>query len=288
MNKIIVLCGFLLMLSVCALIFKMQNQAKLHIPENPQRIISLAPAITETLYALGLGDKVVGVTQFCNYPPEVAQKARVAGFREVNLEAIAGANPDLVLLPYDMSHFKNDIEAMGIPVVEFNYKSLDNFLADVEKIGAICDAEAAAQTLVQNFKTAMTQNQAEQKPTVLFVVLNPDEYRQPVREMTIIGADDFYNGVIEAAGGQNIYRGNIPFPRISLEAVLAMNPDFIVLGAPELADTTQLEKLWLNVGNLKGASKERLIILNEPSDTIPGPRTLKTIQKLARFTGAAK
>lgn len=268
------------------MIYKINDHADVQIPENPQKIVSMAPAITETLFALGLGNSIAGVTQYCSYPPEAAQKPTVAGFREVNLEALAGVNPDLVILPYDMSHFKNEIEALGIPVVLFDFKSLASFLKDVEKIGALCGKKHEAQELVKKFRDSIVTNTTKEKPAVLFVVLNPDEFNAPVSELTIIGADNFYNDVIEAAGGQNAYKGNIPFPRVSLEAVIEMNADFIVLGAPELADTAQLEKLWRKIANLKGAGEQRLIILNEASDTIPGPRTLNTIRKLSPFMGA--
>lgn len=117
---------------------------------------------------------------------------------------------------------------------------------------------------------------------MLFALLNPDEYDRPLAEMTIIGADKFYNEIIEAAGGQNAYSGAAPFPRLSLESVIAMNPDVIVVGAPKLADATKLEKSWRDIGHLKGVEGKRLLILNDPGDTIPGPRSLETLKKLGQ------
>lgn len=254
---------------------------------SPQRIVSLAPAITETLYALNLGDNVAGVTEFCAWPPEAAQKPKTGGFREVNLEAIARSGADLAILPADMDHFKDSIEAMGIPVMLFDYSSLASFLGAVKELGALCGRESEAAALTAEFAKATRKLEKEKIPRVLFALLNPDEYNRPIREMTVIGAEGFYSGLIEAAGGRNAYTGKTPFPRMSLESVIAMNPDVIVVGAPELADREQLERRWREIGQLDGVKGERLLVLTDPGDTIPGPRSLSTLKKIAHAIEAA-
>lgn len=254
---------------------------------NPAKIVSLAPTITETLYALGLGDHVSGVTEFCTWPPEAVQKPKTSGFREVNLEAIARAGANLTILPADMAHFKNSIEAMGIPVLLFDYSSLSSFLNSVAELGFLCGKQAEAAQFAAEFAKAARKMEAENSPRVLFALLNPDEYNRPIREMTVIGADGFYSGLIRAAGGRNAYTGKTPFPRMSLEAVIAMDPDVIVVGAPELADKAELERRWREIGQLQGVKGKRLLILNDPGDTIPGPRSLSTLKKLAEAIEAA-
>lgn len=257
-------------------------------PHDPGRIVSLAPAITETLYALGLGDRVVGVTQFCAWPPEARQKPKVGGFREVNLEAIARAGADLVILPHDMAHFSKAIEALGIPVLLFDYQSPAAFLASAAAIGRVCGREKEAAALADAFASAAAPVAGEPRPSVLFALINPEDYQRPVSEMTVIGSDGFYNGVIAAAGGRNAYAGATPFPRLSLEAVLALDPDVIVVGAPDLADPEQLARRWRAIGRLKGTVGDRLLILNDAADTVPGPRSLATIEKIARAVRAAR
>lgn len=252
----------------------------------PQKIVSLAPAITETLYALGLGDKVAGVTEFCAWPPEAASKPKTGGFREVNLEAIAQTGADLVVLPHDMAHFKKAIEDMGIAVMLFDYQSLPAYLGASSKLGALCGARGQAADFVAQFDSAKPEKASGQRPAVLFALLNPDEYDAPIREMTVIGADGFYNDVIEAAGGRNAYAGKTPFPRMSLEAIIALDPDVIVVGAPELAKPERLAARWREIGHLKGARDGRLLLLTDPGDTIPGPRSLGTISKLAQTIAA--
>lgn len=247
---------------------------------NPQRIVSLAPTITETLFALGLGDRVAGLTQFCVFPPEAQARPKVGGFREVNLEAIARTKADLVIMPADMAHFKKLVEDLGIPVLLFKSNSLENYLEDARQLGEITGKQKEAKVLHDNFMKHIKHKKNENAPEILFVISNPGEYDRPLTEMTIIGADEFYNGLIEAAGGQNAYRGATPFPRVSLEAVIAMNPDIIVVSAPGLRDIAVLENKWHEIGHLRGAQAGRLLILSDPGDTIPGPRSLNTLKKL--------
>lgn len=276
------ICGLLILLEA-------RTDKAVGLPvHNPQRIASLAPAITETLYALGLGDRVCGVTQFCDWPPEASQKPKIGGFREVNLEAIARTGADLVILPKDMAHFQKSIEDLGIPVRLFNYESLPGFLEDMQAIGRICGHSSEAETLANAFAGATNPETGGDKPSVLFVLLNPDEYRKPVGEMTIIGADGFYNGIIAAAGGRNAYTDSTPFPRLSLEAVLSLDPDVIVIGAPEISDPETLAQRWRAIGQLKGTRGKRLLILNDPADTVPGPRSLATIRKIAEAVSASR
>lgn len=248
----------------------------------PQKIISLAPAITETLYVLGLGEKIAGVTAFCAWPPEACEKPKTGGFLEVNLEPIARARADLVILPTDMAHHKKQIEDMGISVLLFNYHSLEKYLKDVLNLGKLCHIEKRAEEFVERFEKMNSNYEEGKKASVLFVLLNPDEYDRPIREATIIGTDGFYNEVINAAGGKNAYEGKALFPRMSLEAMIALDPDIIVVGAPEAADRERLAQRWEEIGKLKGTSNGRLVLLTDPGDTIPGPRSLGTIKKLSQ------
>lgn len=280
MDRIFFICGALVLAGI---LFAISGHSP-HTPlrQDPQKIVSLAPAITETLYALDLGDRVAGVTEFCAFPPEASQKTKVGGFMEVNPEAMARAGADLAILPADMAHFRKSIEDLGIPVMLFDYRSLHGFLDSAKALGKATGKDEEAARLAQDFSDAFLGSKPEKRPTVLFALLNPDEYDRPLAEMTIIGADKFYNEIIEAAGGQNAYSGAAPFPRLSLESVIAMNPDVIVVGAPKLADATKLEKSWRDIGHLKGVEGKRLLILNDPGDTIPGPRSLETLKKLGQ------
>lgn len=247
------------------------------LPQNPQRIISLAPAITETLHALGAGQRVAGVTKFCLYPPDAASKPKVSGFQEVNFEAMLRQNPDLAILPADMAYLRKNLEALGIPVFLFSYQSLPDFLESVKKTGELLAREKEAERLIEHFRLR-AEDQA-QKPGLLFVIAGPDDRHQPPQEMTIIGNTGFYNDLINAAGARNAYEGKIAYPRISMEAALAMDPEIIVIAAPDIPKES-LMKFWKG-SPLFEKGDRKIVLLDDPGDTIPGPRSLSTYEKIA-------
>ncbi len=248
----------------------------------PARIASLSPGITETLYALGQGEKMAGATQFCLWPPEAANLPRVAGFRELNLEALARTRPDLVVLPEDMAHFTQNINALGIPVTTFDGQTLSGFVRDVRKLGMLCGASQAAEKLATGFDNALAQNSGGEKdrPSVLLSLMHPEECARPVTELSIIGADGFYSDLISLAGGRNAYTGSAPYPRLSREAILALDPDLLVLAAPGCDGEQSILDNWSALSSLKALRNRNVVFLNDPGDTIPGPRSLHTLARL--------
>lgn len=249
----------------------------------PMRIASLAPGITETLYALGLGSRVVGDTSFCSWPPEAADKPKVAGFRDINIEALIRTMPDLAILPDDMAHYKKQIEQVGIPVMLFDNRTLAGFLEDVLKLGKICGKEEDAEELHDAFSGAMAVKHSRTdnaEPAILFALMNPDECMRPVTELTILGNEGFYNELVEAAGGKNAYTGRVPYPRLSAESLISLKPDILAVSAPECPAPEQLMANWRKVPGI-GKTAENLLLLDDPGDTIPGPRSLKTLEKLS-------
>lgn len=248
---------------------------------NYQRIASLAPGITETVFALGLGDRLVGVTQYCDWPPEARNIDKVGGFREINLEAIIRAKPDLVLLPDDMAHYKVLIEEVGIPVMLIDNRTLPGYLRDVEELGRLLGSSANAEKLVSGFRRVMAQNRpGESAPRILFALMNGDECARPIAEITVLGAGGFYDDLLEAAGGQNAYAGKVPYPRLSGEAIFALEPDIVAIAAMECPNPDLTLANWRKLPGL-AAKKTEFLVLQDKGDTIPGPRSLQTLEKLA-------
>ncbi len=124
-------------------------------PAAPERIVSLAPSVTESLYALGLGPKVAGVTRFCRYPPEAAAKPHVGGFGDVNLEAVLRLRPDLAVLPVDKTTIKALLEQLGIPVLLLDTRSLPGLLRAIADLGAATGQEAKAEAILGRFDEAL-------------------------------------------------------------------------------------------------------------------------------------
>lgn len=285
MKKIL---AFFLLFALAAVSFALREKLDFRrslsvLDKPPQRIASLSPGITETLFALGLGGKIVGATRFCVWPPEARAIPRTGGFMEINLEALARVRPELAILPDAMSHYSSMIESLGIPVLIFDSQTLSGFLRDMKKLGALCGAAEEASSLAKTFESALAQSGrrgGSRKPTVLFSILNPDECARPIEEVTILGKDGFYNELIEAAGAVNAYKGEAPYPRLSKEAILGLNPDIIIAAAPDFAAPETLRENWEKVGKLKAAEHNGLKILTDPGVTIPGPRSLQLLNEI--------
>ncbi len=169
----------------------------------PQRIVSLAPSNTEILYALDLDDRVVGVTDYCNYPPEAADKPRVGGYSTVNIEKVIAAEPDLVLAALgNTEDVVNRLRSLGLTVVSLNPLTVEDVLHDIELLGVVTGQEEEASTLVGELRarveavTGKTET-LEEKPSVTHVV-----WYDPI---WVSGRDTFQDEVIRMAGGVNVF-----------------------------------------------------------------------------------
>lgn len=255
-------------------------------PANPSRIVSLAPSVTETLYALGLGPQVVGVTQFCAWPPDVASKPRVAGFSDIYLEAVLRAQPDLAVLPVDKTAGKALLEGLGIPVLTLDTRSLPGLLRAMEHLGAATGRQAQAADIISSFqrelRAAEERARGKARPRVLFSVMHSEQGLGYIAQINAVGRDGFYNELIQAAGGENVYDGNLAFPRLSREAVIFLNPDVIVDVIPAGENLEAVRRDWQSLTNVKAIRNHRLVLLTDAADTVPGPRSARTLSKLSR------
>ena len=256
-------------------------------PANPQRIVSLAPSITETLYALGLGERVAGVTRFCAYPPEVKEKPQVAGFSDVNYEAVLRLRPDLVVLPNDKISVLNDLGHLGLSAMPLDTRTLNGFMQAVDSLGASTGRRKEAETVLAELRGSIAEAQAraegETPPRVLFTVMHSYEGLGYITEVYAIGRDGFYHELIGAAGGVNAYAGDLAFPRLSREAIIFLNPDVIIDVIPTKGtDLEAVRRDWQSLGSVKAIKNGRLYLFDDEGDTVPGPRSYKTVERLSR------
>jgi iron complex transport system substrate-binding protein len=255
-------------------------------PLNPVRIVSLAPGITETLYALGLGDRVAGVTQFCAYPPEAREKPRVAGFTDVNYEAVLRLRPDLVILPRDRERNKKELENLGLPVLALDTRSLSGLTEAVELLGKATGHEEEARAVLAELDAGLAEARARAagrpEPGVLFSVMHSYQGLGYITEIHAVGKDGFYSELVKAAGGRNSYAGDLPFPRLSREAVLLLNPEVIIDVIPAAEDVETVRRDWQSLSSVSAIKNNRLYFLTDEADTVPGPRSSQTLTRLSR------
>ena len=207
-----------------------------------RRIVSMAPSITETLYALGLGDRVVGVTRYCDFPPDVQRKTRVGGYFDPNLEAILMLKPDLVIMLEEQVESMPAMDKLKLETLVVSHKTIDGIIDSFRAIGRRCGRGPEGRRMAREFKDRLERIRAKTqglpRPRVLFV-LDRTFGRGHLTDVYVAGADDFFDTIIELAGGRNACRvQGARNPVVSPEGLLWLDPDVIV----DLARSDVLEK----------------------------------------------
>lgn len=255
------------------------------------RIVSLAPSTTEILFALGLGNKVIGVSQFCNWPPQAKDIPRMGGLMNPNYEAIVAAKPDLVIVFDEMLKPDDKFAALGIETLAVKHNTIHDILDSILLIGQTCGMQDEAGKLIDDLNRRMEyiaqQSQKRAGPRVLICVGHTisDSADKPPENIYIAGSDGFYSVMNSLAGGQNAYTGSIPFPAVSSESVISMNPEIIidiVLDEQNQIDSQTIIKQWKNFSRIDAVKNDRIYVFSEDYIAIPGPRFMLTLEKIAR------
>jgi len=261
-------------------IVKDQTGRMVNVPEKPQRLVSLAPNITEIVYALGLGDELVGDTDYCDFPPQAKDKPHVGTMVNPSLERIVALKPDLALGTPEANRREtaDQLERLGIPVYGVTASTLEGTLASIEDLGKILGHEAEAKNLVAQMQARIDRVEkpleGQSKPKVLFVVW--------YRPLITVGPKTFIADVIRAAGGIPIgedLKGE--WPRLTLEELLPENPDVILLPKTE-SFSPSLEEFQSLPGwkDLRAVKERRMFFVSE-SIMRPGPRLVDALEELA-------
>lgn len=245
----------------------------------PQRIISLSPSNTEILFALGLGDKIVGVTDWCDYPPEALGKEKVGGYINPDVEKIVALNPDLILVAYGTPmEVINNLVGLGLTVFGIKTTDLDDLLNDIRRIGEITDKEVEALALTSEMASriqAVTNQteELEQRPRVFYIV-----WHDP---LWTAGSGTFIHELIEKAGGVNICGNLTGYPTISIEEVIARNPEVIITSAwPDVYEWAMNETA-LNITDAR--QNGRVYTCDDNLVQRPGPRLVEGLEWFAHF-----
>jgi len=198
----------------------------INIERIPQRIVSLAPSNTEIVFALGLGDKVVGVTEYCNYPPEALDKEKIGGYSTPNIEKIIELQPDLVLASsIHAKEFIPALEERGLTVFALAPENLDGIIEDIQMVGEVTGKEEEASELVTQMENRIeeitnTTKNMQEKPRVFFIT-----WHDPLWS---VGSGTIIQELIEKAGGVNIFQDITGHGTVDLEGVVFRNPEVII------------------------------------------------------------
>lgn len=252
----------------------------------PQRIISLAPGNTEIVYALGLGDRVVGVTNYDEYPPEVKQKAKIGGFSTPDIEKVVALAPDLILAAsIHKGKVISDMESRGLTVLVLDPKNLEEVMEAMTLIGEVTgqDKEAAQATAAMGRRIAAVRQltaglSPDAKPRVFYIV-----WHDPL--MTA-GADTWFNEFINLGGGVNLFSDLKAYPQVNLETVLQRDPQVIVVGSGH-GSGGNLSFQWAGAeSRLKGTvalKSGRVYPIDADLVSKPGPRLVDGLEAILRL-----
>jgi iron complex transport system substrate-binding protein len=264
--------------------------ARLPAQQRPRRIVSTAPSITEALFALGLGSQVVGVSRFCDFPPEVQKLPKVGTYIKPDPEAIARLAPDLVILQGDPTELTNRLDALHIAFVEVPHGTLNDVFTGIEIIARASGSPDLAAPLVGKIKSGLDaiQTKAKALPSPRVIVI-ANRRQGMLADLVAIGPDNYVNQILEIAGGINaLAKPGLPqYPHISLETVLRENPDVIIdlsgsqqTEAARQAARAAILSLWQQNGELSAVRKGHVYVGTSNALLVPGPRTVEAAQKL--------
>ena len=247
----------------------------------PQRIVSLAPGITETLYALNLEDEIAGVTTFCDWPAAARTKPRIGGFTNPSIEKIVSLKPDLIIATADGNRKETiqQLERIGLVVYVTNPSDTDGILKSILHIGEITNREKDAGKLVEKLQkrldNIMAQINHKSKPRVFFQIgLEP---------VITAGRGTLINEVIERAGGVNVAGlDTARYPRYSAEGIMVASPD-IILFAPMAGDKEFAagKRFWQEFRGVPAVDNNRIYPIDTDLISRASPRIVDAIEKMA-------
>ncbi|MEM2210441.1 MAG: cobalamin-binding protein [Nitrososphaerales archaeon] len=255
----------------------------------PTKIISIAPSNTEILFSLGLDDKIIGVTQYCDYPPKVKRMvdegkiAIVGGFANPSIEKIIALMPDVVFATHTVQlKVIESLEEKGIRVVFLDPKNIQDILNNILIIGKVTGKEIEAKKLVDEMKQRIdyviskTQN-VSYKPRVYYEV-----WHDPLMS---IGPDTYVSQLIEMAGGKNIFSdSNLPYPIVNSESIISRDPEIIIIKIGYMGGIAKDEIVKRSGWNVISAVKNgKIYEINEDLVIRPGPRIVEGLEILAKI-----
>jgi len=239
----------------------------------PERIISLAPSITETLFALGAGDRIAGVTTYCDHPPEATAKEKVGDTLKPNIEKIVALKADLVIVSTSsqLEQYVRRLEDLNVPVYISNPRNIDQVIESISRIGLLIGSEDQARTLESEMRVRISRIagrlQGSARPSVFFLLGS--------EPLITVGKGTFLDDLIRRAGGESI-SGDVAgdYPQFSLETAVSRKPEVIFIQFDEKELPARLRKT-------PAGENGRVYHLNDDLVSRPGPRIVDGLEQMA-------
>lgn len=247
----------------------------------PQRIVSLAPSVTESLFALDLETRIAGVTSYCDYPPGTREKEKVGDTIHPNLEKIISLRPDLVIISTSsqLEGLTQRLDQLAIPVFVTNPRSVREVVASIRTLGSLTGSDARAESLAGDFERRVADVEHRltgiPRARVLYVL--------QTGPLITVGGKTFINDLIELAGGSSISSSETAdYPQFSREAVAARAPEVIIAPSSHGTEIVAEQALLRDFAGTPAIRNRRIVRVDPDLVDRPGPRLINGLEELAR------
>lgn len=250
-----------------------------NVPDDPARVVSLAPSVTEIVFAVGRADALVGVTAYSDYPEAARTLPRVGSYFQPDLERILALTPDLCIGVADSTppNAAARLEDLGVPVYLVNPTNLGSVMDSIIRVGRLLGVEPGARDLVRELENRVERvrlavQKTGERPAVFYQIgSNP---------MHTAGGDTFINEIIEAAGGMNLCRNRRGYPSLDMEQALALEPEVILITAMGRGEFLKAKARWERWPSVPAVRTGRIYVLDSDFFDRPGPRLVNGLEQL--------
>jgi len=255
----------------------------------PKRIVSLAPAVTEMLFAIGLDKEIVGVTEFCDYPERAKKKKKVGGYYKPSLELIVSLNPHLVVAAADgpnKPHIDKLVK-LGVHCFAVKPRTLDEILSTMKTLAVVTGREETAKKTLLMMKERVAKVDKtvksipmENRPKVFYALDHTD--------LWTTGKGTFVDDLIKRAGGINIAKNKKEWYKYNLEALILHQPDVIIVSRGKKKKEKEVLNNWQKYRTLRAVRENRVYAIDEDILSRSGPRAIDALEKLVELFNAKK
>jgi iron complex transport system substrate-binding protein len=249
----------------------------------PSRIISLAPSVTEVLFEIGLGPRVVGVTSYCRYPRAVLALPKIGGYLTPSYEAVVALRPDLAVVLPEHADIEPQLRRLNMPILRVDHRSIEGVIQSLTALGELCGTEARAREAVHDLRLHLARARqiasTTPRPRVLVCFGRSEDFRR----LYAAAPGTIHHDLVTLAGGRNVLTSpSVSYPTLSAEGLMRLNPDVIVEFGSGRADRAVLRRQWNVLDSLQAVRAGRVYVFTEDFLSVPGPRFVRFTETLAR------
>ncbi len=254
-----------------------------NVHSSPKRVISTSPAITEILFALGVGDQVVGITDYCTYPKKACDLPSIGGPLNPSTETWIALKPDLIILQEDSIAINKHAAILKVATLMVSVNNLNNILTSIQIIADSMQVSKTGKNLVNKIKIQIDNYRirlGKFKSRQVLMILS--DTNDPSRDLYAVGRDTFLNELLSIAGGENVLPDTMArYPKISKEFIISKSPEIIMEIGPKSnmsnKEILNRKKVWGKYSTLRAVKNDRLYFMGADYILIPGPRLVNIL-----------